>query len=151
MQPQEQPDKSILESIIQRVSVKQLIRETSTWQKLTYSVLPSCIRPEKTAHIVDMTEKYVSQKFDMIKLLEVIFNLEKLLKLTLTKNQRLLFNLLPWDYDTSVKVVHTIEGKIDMLKDSQDAVRKLQNQESLTLLDAKLLQVLGFLSDVEFS
>ena len=144
-------DQAVLESIPERRSLSESISKLDAWQQLLYSFMPTCMKPRNINRVLVSTEKHIEHKLDLIKILEVILKVEKLLKLMLTTDQLLLFNLLPWDFDTSDRIVETRDDKIDMLKDAQITVRKLQNQESLTLLDAKLLQVLGFLSDVEFS
>lgn len=146
-----EPDQAVLESIPERRSLKESISKVSAWQQLLYSIMPKCMKPKSIDRILIATEKQIEHKLDLIRVLEVIFKMERLLKLLLTADQLLLFNMLPWDFNTSERITETPEIKIDMLKDGQAAVRKLQNQETLTLLDAKLLQVLGFLSDVEFT
>lgn len=126
------------------------------------SVLWPCLTKNSNLETVSsFSNKEIQKNFDMTKLLKTVNDLEKYLKLALTKEQRLLFEALPSSEYLDVESINEASTRPNSLSDSsyqakleklgrlKESLQVIQCSDTKSTIDQNILHNLGFLLNVD--
>lgn len=138
------------------------LKHINDWMVFLYSYFPCLTKKSNTTAILDMVEKEVFGRYDLLNILDMYEDMKKLRLLLLTADQRLLFDLIASTKLTlnnkSLRKTFTLANHINQTNRQTEpeiatanhdsvltAYRRILKQDSHSEIDRNLLRNLGFL------
>ena len=142
--------------------MKAKLKQINGWMVFLYSYFPCLTKKTNTTAVVEMVEKEVFGRYDLLKILDLYEEMKKFRFLLMTPDQRLLFDLIPSTKlalnNNTMKKTFTLTSHINQTNRQTEgetassdyssvltAYQRILQQDSHSEMDRNLLRNLGFL------
>jgi hypothetical protein len=141
--------------------LQNLQKDFSKARATTGAFISSKLHRQRLTPLLETVESELSAAYDLYKIMEIMEDLDKLKNLLLTKEQLLLFDLLPstklryedTGHSCSVEKDYLrlsstpAHNYVEMRKDARAAYRKISSNHSKSEIDKNLIKAFGFIFD----